>query len=301
MAITRLGNYSQLKGNTTKLPCVAATIGTLPGLTGTGITIDGVSLSVGDRVLVKDQTTAADNGIWVVAAGSWSRAIDFSLDDDVYQGLTVYINGGTVYGGKYFMLTTPGPITLGTTSLKFTIHSGILSNNATAFFQDFGADFNYTGEVIYARVVPGSLGFNIDGNAGVINRGQLCYWVFDGNTRSWFFDVANGMGAPAYQNINMLAICLGTATGNSISANDYGYFLLKGFVSTSFLMLSAADDGSPLYIQAGGGANLGKMCDPGGWVGALNQDVWRCVGYLFAYNPTVYHVIRFDPSTDYIY
>lgn len=115
--ITRLGTYSQIKGSSTKIPCRVATTGDI-ALSGTQI-IDGISAVAGDRVLVWQQSAGANNGIYVVAAGAWSRAVDLSLNDDVYTGLQVYVNSGASYGGRNFVLTTSNPITLGVTVLSF--------------------------------------------------------------------------------------------------------------------------------------------------------------------------------------
>jgi hypothetical protein len=120
--ITRLGTYSQIKGSTQKIPCKVATTGNIT-LSSTQ-TIDSVSVVAGDRVLVWQQSTPANNGIYIVAAGSWTRAVDMSLDDDVFTGLGVYINSGTTYSGKNFVVTTSNPIILGTTSLSFVQSAG---------------------------------------------------------------------------------------------------------------------------------------------------------------------------------
>lgn len=87
-------------------------------------TIDGVLLVAGDRVLVKDQTTASQNGIYVVAAGAWTRATDADSDAKVNPGLFVFVEEGTVNGNNGYVLTTDAPITLGTTALTFTQFSG---------------------------------------------------------------------------------------------------------------------------------------------------------------------------------
>ena len=83
-------------------------------------TIDGVSVIAGDRVLVADQSTASQNGIYVVAAGSWSRAVDADADAEVTSGLACFIEEGTTHGGKLAYLITSGAITVGSTSLTFT-------------------------------------------------------------------------------------------------------------------------------------------------------------------------------------
>lgn len=83
-------------------------------------TIDGVSVIAGDRVLVKNQSTGSQNGIYVVAAGSWSRAADADVSAEVTSGLCVTVTEGTANGNKVWALTTDDPITLGTTSLSFS-------------------------------------------------------------------------------------------------------------------------------------------------------------------------------------
>ncbi|WP_429139262.1 glycine-rich domain-containing protein [Aeromonas veronii] len=82
-------------------------------------TIDGVTLTVGDRVLVKDQTTAAQNGIYLVAAQSWTRATDADNGTKLSSGARVAVEDGTVNAGKVWYLATTGIISLGTTSLLF--------------------------------------------------------------------------------------------------------------------------------------------------------------------------------------
>jgi phage-related tail fiber protein len=86
-------------------------------------TIDGVSLIAGDRVLVKNQSTASDNGIYVVASGSWSRATDSDSSGEFNSGAFTFVEEGTVNGGRGYVLTTANPITLGTTNLEFTMFS----------------------------------------------------------------------------------------------------------------------------------------------------------------------------------
>jgi hypothetical protein len=100
----------------------AATTGNIT-LSGTQ-TIDGVALSVGDRVLVKNNTDASESGIYVVASGSWSRAADADADSEVTAGLFTFVEEGTVNGDAGFSLTTNGNITVGSTNLAFSQFSG---------------------------------------------------------------------------------------------------------------------------------------------------------------------------------
>jgi hypothetical protein len=87
-------------------------------------TIDGVSLIATNRVLVKDQSTTSENGIWVVSASTWSRATDADSDAEVTAGLFTFVEEGTDNGNSGFVLTTDNPITVGTTGLTFAQFSG---------------------------------------------------------------------------------------------------------------------------------------------------------------------------------
>ena len=96
-------------------------------------TIDGVSVVAGDRVLVKDQSTASTNGIYVVAAGAWTRAIDADTSAEI-DSMTVYVEAGTVNSDTVWTLTTNDPV-LNTTSLTFAQVSGGVVPTATTTTQ----------------------------------------------------------------------------------------------------------------------------------------------------------------------
>lgn len=82
-------------------------------------TIDGVSVIAGDRVLVKAQTTTADNGIYVAAAGAWSRAVDMNAWTEVPNAF-VFVEEGTVAADTSWVCTANAGGTLGTTSITWT-------------------------------------------------------------------------------------------------------------------------------------------------------------------------------------
>ena len=90
-----------------------------------GSTIDGVVVATGDRVLLKNQTAGAENGIYVVvASGASSRSTDADTSAKVTSGMYVFVSEGTVSADMGYVLTTNDSITLGTTSLAFTQFSG---------------------------------------------------------------------------------------------------------------------------------------------------------------------------------
>ena len=88
-----------------------------------GDTIDGITLADGDRVLVKDQSTASENGIYV-AGSSPVRSADANASAEVTSGMFVFVEEGTANADNGFVLTTDGTITLDTTNLTFVQFSG---------------------------------------------------------------------------------------------------------------------------------------------------------------------------------
>lgn len=91
-------------------------------LTGTQ-TIDGVALVATDRVLLKNQTAPAENGIWVVAAGAWARATDADAWTEL-PGAFVFVEQGTTQADTGWVCTSDQGGTLGTTAVTWTQFSG---------------------------------------------------------------------------------------------------------------------------------------------------------------------------------
>jgi hypothetical protein len=91
-----------------------------------GPTIDGVTLVNGDRVLLKDQTAATENGIYVFngAAAAMTRSTDADEDAEVKHGLYTFVTAGTTNMNSGWMLNTNNPIVVGTTPLSFVQFSG---------------------------------------------------------------------------------------------------------------------------------------------------------------------------------
>lgn len=86
-------------------------------------TIDGITVAVGDRVLVKDQTTAAQNGIYVVAAAAWSRAADNNAWPEMVSAF-VFVEKGTANSDSGWVCTVDAGGTLDTTAIAWSQFSG---------------------------------------------------------------------------------------------------------------------------------------------------------------------------------
>lgn len=207
-AVTKAQLDAAIQGIQWKAPVRAATTANI-ALSGVQV-IDGVSVVDGDRVLVKAQTTGAQNGLYVAAAGSWTRATDFDAGAELI-GAGVFISEGTTNGNSQWFMTTDSPITLDTTALTWAQIGGGTSYTA-------GSGITISGGVIAldtsvaARKVAASIG---DGSATTISVthnlntqditvsvreasthiGVLCDWTANGaNTVQLTFGTAPSVG-----------------------------------------------------------------------------------------------------------
>jgi hypothetical protein len=130
-----------------KASCVAAT--TIDITLSAPQTIDGIALTAGDRCLVKNQTAQADNGIYVVAAGSWTRASDMNAWAEV-SGAFTFIERGTTQADTGWVCTSNAGGTLGTTPITFVQFAGVGSYTAGTGLTLTGTQFNLTTPVTVA-------------------------------------------------------------------------------------------------------------------------------------------------------
>lgn len=134
-----------------KAPVRAATTanGTLATAYANGQVIDGVTLATGNRILIKNQTTGSENGIYIVAAsGSPTRATDADAGNELAPGTAVIIAEGTVNADKAFMIISDAAITIGTTSQIWGQFSAGTTYTA-------GNGINVAGSVISAVAASG--------------------------------------------------------------------------------------------------------------------------------------------------
>ena len=120
--------------------------GTLASDFTNGDSIDGVTLATNDRILIKDQASGSENGIYTVnASGAPTRATDFDADSEVTAGAFTFVEEGTANGDCGFVLSTNGSITVGSTALTFTQFSGAGLITAGAGMTKSGNTMNVVG------------------------------------------------------------------------------------------------------------------------------------------------------------
>ena len=112
---------STATGLTFKAACRVASTGTNINISAPGTSVDTVSLSAGDRVLLKDQSDPILNGIYIFtgASSTMTRSLDAANSSDFSSGMFVLVTSGTLNANVGFVLSTTGTITLGSTALSF--------------------------------------------------------------------------------------------------------------------------------------------------------------------------------------
>ena len=169
-------------------------------------TIDGVSVVAGDRVLVKNQTTQADNGIYVAASGAWARSADANTWDELVSAYT-FVEEGSTYADSGWVCTINKGGTLGTTPITFSQFSGAGTYLAGTGLTLTGNTFSITNTAVTA----GSYGSASNTLTATVNaQGQLTALaatpIAIANTQ------VSGLGTMSTQNANNVAITGGSIT-----------------------------------------------------------------------------------------
>ena len=136
--------------------------GTLTANSNFALSVDGVTVSVNDRILVKDQSTAAQNGFYkVTATGSGSAAFvltrtpDADAASELVAGAFAFVEEGTANADNGYVLSTDGAVTLGTTAINFEQFSGAGQISA-------GDGLRKTGNALSLNVDDSSIEINAD-------------------------------------------------------------------------------------------------------------------------------------------
>ena len=206
-----------------------------------GQVLDGVTLATGDRVLIKNQSTGSENGIYTVnATGAPTRALDANVSSEVTAGMFTFVSEGTVNGNSGWVLTTDDAITLGTTALTFAQFSGagtyLAGVGLTLTGSTFSVDTTPSSGSASIRTDNGatevktdtSRGLSVDANGLGINAGTGL--TFSSNA----FTFASGYGIRKYST----SVGDGAATSYTVTHN----------FSTKDSIVQVYDNASP-YAQ----------------------------------------------------
>ena len=210
-----------------KESCAVASTANLT-LSGTQ-TIDGVAVVADDRVLVKDQSTGTQNGIYVCAAGAWARATDFATGDSE-SGAFTFVTEGTANGDAGFVCTNAdGSDVVGTDALVFTQFSG--AGQVVA-----GDGLAKSGNTLSVNVDDSSI--TISGDALLVKASGITDNMLAGS-------ISNGKLANSSVALGGVSIALGgtdtTPAFNLSDATAYPTSSLVGTITNAQLAGSIAD------------------------------------------------------------
>jgi hypothetical protein len=197
--VNLLALQSYVAGISWKQPCAVATLTniTLSGLQ----TIDGYTTLANDRVLVKNQSTAANNGIYLASAGTWTRALDANTWDEYICAIS-FIEYGTQKGGAWFCTAQPGG-TLGVTALDWSQFTTSATYTAGTGLTLAGTQFSITNTGVPASTY---------GSATATP-------VFAVNAQGQITSVTNTTITPAIGSVTGLGTGVGTWLATPTSAN----------------------------------------------------------------------------------
>lgn len=195
-----------------------------------GDTIDGVTLATGDRVLVKNQSTASENGIYVVvASGAASRSEDADASAEVNAGMFTFVEEGTLNGDTGWVLTTDNPITLGTTGLTFAQFSGAGTITAGDGLSKTGAQLDVNVDSTTIAIVSDTvqIASTYVGQSSITTLGTI-------STGTWeATDVAITHGGTGASTAADARTNLGLAIGSDVQAYDAELAAIAGLTSAA--------------------------------------------------------------------
>ena len=180
-----------------------------------GDVVDGVTLATGDRVLVKDQSTGSENGIYVVqVTGAAVRATDADASAEVTAGMFTFVAEGTTNADSGWVLTTNDTITLGTTALTFAQFSGAGQITAGDGLTKTGNTINVVGTA--ARITANADSIDIAatyvGQSSITTLGTITAGVWN-STDIAIADGGTGASTAANARTNLgIVTSAGTAT-----------------------------------------------------------------------------------------
>lgn len=195
-----------------------------------GDTIDGVTLATGNRVLVKNQDTASENGIYVVAAsGAPSRADDADTSSEVTAGMFTFVEEGTTNADTGWVLTTNNTITLGTTGLTFAQFSGAGSILAGDGLTKTGSTINVVGTSnrITANADSIDIASTYVGQSSITTLGTITTGTWNGTA------IAVANGGTGATDAPTARTNLGLAIGTDVQAYDAELAALAGLTSAA--------------------------------------------------------------------
>ena len=217
--------------------------GTLATSFAAGSTIDGIVLVAGDRILIKNQATASENGIYDVTAGTPTRSLDADTGAELNGGSFVFVEEGTTLADTGWVVTSDGVITIGTSPINWVQFSaaGVISA---------GVGLSMVGTVMNSNVGASTISVNGTNNL-IVNSsatgGQtLISAGVVGTEATW--------GALDLANVNSITGLLPKLNGGlntNITAFANGSMIVADNTNNKVNELAIGTNGNAMVVTAG--------------------------------------------------
>jgi hypothetical protein len=239
-------------------------------LSGTLPTIDGVTLDEGDRVILTNQTSADENGLWEAYAAGWSRPDDFDTGDHA-AGAYVFSTEGTNYQDTGWVCTTDAPSdVIDTDNLAFVQFTGAGQVTAGTGLTKSGNTLQVGDGTIETR---GGIAFTADDIAAATDGTSL------GLNASDQLEVKDDGVDKAKLNADVAGDGIAQAAGGELDADPADSTTVSGHTASSEGGVSVTSDGIFSAIKYAGNPNgnvtapFGMLCrDTSGGITYINTD-----------------------------
>jgi len=231
--------------------------------------VDGVTLSLNDRVLVTGQSTGSQNGLYYVTTvgtgsnGTWARSIDGNETGEIDAGMIVMVTEGTTYADTQWKLTTNDPIVIGTTALTFVLNvqANSISSGTSNVVVNSNANVTVSSAGTANVFTVSSTGTVTSGTASVTGN------ITGGNLNTGAQVVATGNITGGNLNTGAQVVATGNITGGNL--NTAGVVRSTGIVY-GLELTSTNSSGSE-----GGQINLAQPASGSTLAGGITIDAYN--------------------------
>jgi hypothetical protein len=239
-------------GLTVKQAARAATTANVTLVGGAPVTLDGLTLVASDRILVKNQATNTENGIYYVSTlgsgsnGTWTRTTDADTGAELDTGTYIFISSGTANANAAYTMVTQGPITLGTSPIVWALFSQVTSIAASSI----------TGQLIQSQIQDAAINTakfaagltpveilgvlptsgNFAGRQVFLTTNSKLY-RYDGSAFTNLTPTADLQGTISAGQVAANAITAGTIAANAVTAGT----VVAGAINTAELAAGAVN------------------------------------------------------------
>lgn len=259
--------------------------------------VDGINLSLNDRILVTGQTNNVQNGLYYVTTlgtgsnGTWARSVDGDVTGELQSGMIIMVSEGTSYGDTQWKLITDNPITLGVTPLVFTLNYGVpytVAASPPATGNVVSAQWYDTGSgAVYEYTYDGSSYYWVDITGPTVANAAALTGIVNGNSNIKI-NTANSnitMGVTGVSNVVVVDSGSFNVTGNiSASGAIYSNYNTNTANTASFMATGGNTKGGAGYLDFISVRNTSASSNPYKWMRTTSDGQLQVINSAYTTN-----------------